>query len=189
MSRDRELIEAKSSDKRADITASRNNKVILSREDYRRKKQNMKATGDLEIDMSKKPHDFEYRWITVSIFNEPNFSRERYMGEYGWTPVPAHRHPETSTIDYMGRKTSQPDYIIRRGLLLCERPTIYVQEDEDELNEQTRRITEELPAVNNPMNDQSMVLDRRRTQHEVTRTYTVKNETPKNDFQRSDFGQ
>lgn len=188
MSRDRALNQD-TLDKRAEITLSRSTKMVMSREDYRRKKQNMKPKGELDIDMSKKPLDMTYRWLSISVLNEPYHARETYMHSEGWTPVPADRHPEALPPDFLGRKQLTHNYIERRGLLLCERPTVYVEVDEEDLNEQTRQITEGLPAVNNPMNDQLAFMDPLRSNTQVSRTYTVRRDKAPPQVQGSDFGQ
>lgn len=188
MSRER-AVDLNALDKRAEVTLSRSNRMVMSKEDYRRKKQNMSPKGELDIDESKIPPGMRYKWISISILNQPYHAREAYMHTDGYTPVPADRHPEALSPDFLGRKQLTHNYIERRGLILCERPEVYAEVDEEDLNEQTRQITEGLPAVNNPMNDQMAFMDPINSQTQVSRSYTVRRDKSPQQAQRSDFGQ
>lgn len=68
------------------------------------------------------PDGWTYEWKRYSTYNQIDSSHIREMERKGWSFVPASRHPSMLAIGDSG------NIILRKGLVLMERPTEIVEE-------------------------------------------------------------
>jgi len=68
------------------------------------------------------PDGWTYEWKRYSTYNQIDSSHIRELERKGWTFVPAARHPQLVAIGDSG------NIILRKGLVLMERPTEIVEE-------------------------------------------------------------
>jgi hypothetical protein len=68
------------------------------------------------------PEGWAYEWKRNSVIGQENPFYMAEMRRKGWEPVPSARHPELMAYGYSG------DYIEREGLILMERPAVFVKE-------------------------------------------------------------
>lgn len=68
------------------------------------------------------PDGWTYEWKAYSVMNEIQSSHIRELERKGWAFVPAARHPDMVAIGDTG------NMILRKGLVLMERPTEIVDE-------------------------------------------------------------
>lgn len=83
------------------------------------------------------PDGWTYEWKAYSVMNEIQSSHIRELERKGWAFVPAARHPDMVAIGDTG------NMILRKGLVLMERPTEIV--DEARMIER-RRASEQVRA-------------------------------------------
>lgn len=68
------------------------------------------------------PDGWTYEWKAYSVMNEIQSSHIRELERKGWSFVPASRHPDMVAIGDTG------NMILRKGLVLMERPSEIVEE-------------------------------------------------------------
>jgi hypothetical protein len=93
---------------------------------------------------------YEYRWIRVSMLNQPDPRNLSAKLREGWEPVRIEEQPKFKLlVDPDGRFK---DNIEIGGLLLCKTPTEFVKQQQDYYAEMTRQQAE---AVDNNLMRQS----------------------------------
>jgi hypothetical protein len=93
---------------------------------------------------------YEYRWIRVSMLNQPDPRNLSAKLREGWEPVRIEEQPKFKLlVDPDGR---YKDNIEIGGLLLCKTPTEFVQQQQAYYAEMTRQQAE---AVDNNLMRQS----------------------------------
>lgn len=80
------------------------------------------GTDEFYIPQDIIPDGWTYEWKRYSTYNEIDSSHIREMERKGWAFVPAERHPQMVAIGDKG------NIILRKGLVLMERPTEIVDE-------------------------------------------------------------
>ena len=70
------------------------------------------------------PDGWTYEWKTAQVYGQDQQSRMLEFRRTGWEEVPTRRHPEMMPLG-----TSEP-FIIRKGMILMERPAVITQEFE-----------------------------------------------------------
>lgn len=146
---------------------------IIDREKYARNLMNNAAKDKIYVDPSTVPEGMTYCWIRLSIHNEPDVGRESMMLRSGWDPVPASRHPDLVINDYLGRGMNSRGYILNTGLMLCEKPTVYIEEDMKYYNRENERIMSSVPELDNLMKIPNVI-----TQFENKNTYNYMSNQP-----------
>lgn len=84
------------------------------------------GTDDFFVEPDKIPNGWTYEWKRFTIYNQEDPSYQVQLRRQGWEPVPSERHPEMMPIG------STEEKIIRKGMMLMERPT--------EITNEIRRI-------------------------------------------------
>lgn len=110
------------------------------------------------VKLSSNPLDFpehlipegqEYYWVRISVFNEPDYSRTDEIQYDQWKAVPASRHPEWALPDLLGRTSATSNFIVRGGLLLCERSKAYGDKVRASLRAYNEGLTKNLQGIGN----------------------------------------
>lgn len=114
------------------------------------------GTDDFFIEQEKIPDDWTYEWKRFTVLNQEDPSYQVQLRRQGWEPVPAARHPEMMPVG------SKDPTIIRKGMILMERPTA---------------ITEELRQI-----------DKKRARDQVRVKEQQLNEAPQGQFERDNKG-
>ena len=114
------------------------------------------GTDDFFIEQDKIPDDWTYEWKRFTVFNQEDPSYQVQLRRQGWEPVPASRHPEMMPVG------STDPTIIRKGMILMERPTV---------------ITDELRRI-----------DTKRARDQVRVKEQQLNEAPQGQFERDNKG-
>ena len=93
-----------------------------------RKQSETHFQSKLHVPQNKIPGDMTYSWVRESTLNQhdPYNMNDRMIK--GWQPVPASRHPEMVPPPLPGYEGMETTVIRRGGLILCERPTIEVEQ-------------------------------------------------------------
>lgn len=127
-----------------------NNRNIVDREKYSRRYLNGAHENEIEELLSTliPPDGMQYGLLRQSVYAEPDLNRETFMRKSMWTPVPVERHPELQTKDYLGRGSNK-GYILHGGLLLCEKPKDYIDEDMKYYLGVTKSELKSLPEMEN----------------------------------------
>lgn len=74
-----------------------------------------------EFNAPKAPDGWTYEWKRHSTFNQEDPSYQTTLAQTGWEPVPLNRHPQMMPTGHKG------DNIIRKGMMLMQRPEIVTQ--------------------------------------------------------------
>ena len=114
------------------------------------------GTDDFFIEQEKIPDDWTYEWKRFTVLNQEDPSYQVQLRRQGWEPVPAARHPEMMPVG------SKDPTVIRKGMILMERPTA---------------ITEELRQI-----------DKKRARDQVRVKEQQLNEAPQGQFERDNKG-
>ena len=77
---------------------------------------------DFFVDPSSIPDGWTYEWKRLTVLGMEDPSYQVSLRRTGWTPVPAHRHPEMMPAGH------KDDAILRKGMILMERPEEITQE-------------------------------------------------------------
>lgn len=80
------------------------------------------GTDEFYVPADYIPDGWTYEWKAYSVMNEIQSSHIRELERKGWSFVPASRHPDMVAIGDTG------NMILRKGLVLMERPTEIVEE-------------------------------------------------------------
>lgn len=80
------------------------------------------GTDEFYVPQDIIPDGWTYEWKRYSTFNQIDSSHIRELERKGWAFVPATRHPQMMAIGDNG------NIILRKGLVLMERPTEIVDE-------------------------------------------------------------
>lgn len=80
------------------------------------------GTDEFYISADLIPDGWTYEWKRYSTYNQIDSSHIREMERKGWAFVPSSRHPQMMAIGDTG------NIILRKGLVLMERPTEIVDE-------------------------------------------------------------
>lgn len=111
------------------------------------------GVDDFFIDPDKVPDGWTYEWKRYTVFGQEDPSYQVALRRVGWAPVPASRHPE------MMPAGTKDDVILRKGMILMERP---------------EEITEEVRAI-----------DKKRARDQVRVKEQQLTEAPVGQFQRT----
>ena len=113
--------------------------------------------NDLDKIKGLAPPGWTYAWILASIYGEPNERINHKMMD-GWSPVPADRHPNLFFNDVVdGRRSpSQAGYISYKGVIVCERPTVICQKEEEAYRQRANKAASSIPDADKYMNDPYM---------------------------------
>ena len=114
------------------------------------------GTDDFFIEQDKIPDDWTYEWKRLTVFNQEDPAYQVQLRRQGWEPVPASRHPEMMPVG------STDPTIVRKGMILMERPTV---------------ITDELRRI-----------DTKRARDQVRVKEQQLNEAPQGQFERDNKG-
>lgn len=68
------------------------------------------------------PKGMTYRWVRLTVLNEPDHGNWGHKTQTGWRPVPRSRHPKEYPFIPMPGFNSDSENIINGGLILCEMP-------------------------------------------------------------------
>lgn len=99
-----------------------------SREAGMRKRPETHFQSKLYVPKEKIPANMTYSWVRESTLNEPDPDNMTDRMIRGWQPVPASRHPEMVPPPLPGYEGMEVSVIRRGGLILCECPTVDVNE-------------------------------------------------------------
>lgn len=80
------------------------------------------GVDDFFVDPSSIPDGWTYEWKRHTVLGMEDPSYQVSLRRTGWTPVPAHRHPEMMPAGH------KDDAILRKGMILMERPEEITQE-------------------------------------------------------------
>jgi hypothetical protein len=120
------------------------------------------------------PEGWTYMWVRIGFRDGPDSNRETEMMAKGWTPVPADRHPEKMTKNLLGQ-TQEHNFIVDRGLLLCEMPTVFVEMERDKLNKHNIELMRSMPGLNNNLlGNKAMPVTTKGSELKVRREYGFK---------------
>lgn len=100
---------------------SRNNTIM--------KNLRMVFQGPLDVPSDEIPDNMDYLWIRDTLIGDPSQSRFPEMKKRGWMPVPASRHPNLVEGDAPWRPSDKSSYLFCKGLVLCERPKHFGEEE------------------------------------------------------------
>jgi hypothetical protein len=127
-----------------------------SRKDDIYKNLRMVDSGKLHIDPSEIPDGMDYRWVRYSVRGDTSFNNMGIMSRRGWTVVPSSRHPYLGNIDPLDVNATAMPYILVDGLILCERPAEFGEEERRiEAEHRLREMTAN-PAMTNMMSSPGM---------------------------------
>lgn len=84
------------------------------------------GTDEFAIDLDIIPDGWSYEWKSWQTFGMDLSSHHVHLARKGWEAVPTSRHPELMPL---GTKGSDP--IIRKGMLLMERPLEITKEQRE----------------------------------------------------------
>jgi hypothetical protein len=87
----------------------------------------MTYSSPLNIPLDIIPEGWTYSWIRLGVLDIEDKQRDSQTKMMGYTPVPKDRHPELAIGGHLGSKVSD-NFIIYSNLLLCEIPTVIVEE-------------------------------------------------------------
>lgn len=90
------------------------------------------GNDEFAIDLDIIPDDWSYEWKAHSVMGAVDPSHQIQLRKKGWEPVPASRHPELMPTGYTG------DTILRKGMILMERPMELTKEARDIANRNAR---------------------------------------------------
>ena len=91
-----------------------------------------------------KQDGWSYRWIRVSLMNEPDNMNVSSKMREGWEPVKHSEHPEV--ILQSDPNSNFKEGIEIGGLLLCKAPQELMNQRKAYMNEKTRQQTEAVDA-------------------------------------------
>ena len=119
------------------------------REDVAKKWQPASLLPDFD-----KKAGWAYRWIRVSLLNEPDNMNVSAKMREGWEPVKHSEHPE---IQLAADPNSQyKDSIEIGGVLLCKIPSELMEQRQAHIDQMTRQQTEAVDAQFMSSNDPRM---------------------------------
>ena len=93
--------------------------------------QTVAATSSLWSQASS-PDGWSYEWKMRTVLGAEDPAHQVALQRKGWEMVPASRHPEMMPLGYTGTM------IIRKGMVLMERPLVITQEARDIENRRAR---------------------------------------------------
>jgi len=74
------------------------------------------ASTRFQVDESKIPPNMTYQWCVETVMGQEATEQIINREANGWEPVPPDRHPEL-----VGRRGAKMPYILRGGMVLCQR--------------------------------------------------------------------
>ena len=83
---------------------------------------NFDPGADFDIPLAWIPPGWTYEWKRMEIVGQPDHGNMNASYASGWRPVPASRHPELCPVGFDG------DSIVKKGLMLMERPAVITHE-------------------------------------------------------------
>jgi len=90
------------------------------------------GTDEYYIDPSVIPDGWSYEWKRKFVLNQEDISHTMALKRAGWEEVPTSRHPEMMAVG------SQEPFIIRKGMILMERPLEITNEARAKLQREAR---------------------------------------------------
>jgi hypothetical protein len=90
------------------------------------------GTDEYYIDQSVIPDGWSYEWKRKFVLNQEDISHTMALKRSGWEEVPTSRHPEMMAVG------SQEPFIIRKGMVLMERPLEITVEARAKLQREAR---------------------------------------------------
>lgn len=106
----------------------------------------MTAANICDFPAHKVPHGWTYKFLAEATLGVPNSDNMRVNYVNGWQPVPASRHPEEANCGLSPYEDNVNQNVIRRrGLILCELPTITYEAQQkikhDKINNEMRVLS------------------------------------------------
>jgi hypothetical protein len=105
------------------------------------------GTDEFFVEPGIIPADWSYEWKMRTVLGAEDPAHQVALQRKGWDIVPASRHPEMMPLGYTGTM------IIRKGMVLMERPLVITQEARDIENRRARlqvRAKEEQLSASKP---------------------------------------
>jgi hypothetical protein len=136
----------------ADInTKEREISSRVSREDQTRDafiRRNIinQGNGRFDVDPSRIPEGFQYRWGRDTCMDKPDMNRIPELLSTGWSIVPAERHPERRNFDIPGRERDTDGCVREGGQILMERRKEYCELEEQEHTKLVERQVSGVPV-------------------------------------------
>jgi len=88
------------------------------------------------------PADMEYFLVRTSLLGEPDQNNIAKRMQEDWYPVPPERHPELIPPPLPGYEGVQKSILEEGGLMLCEKPRDFVEEDRKKQEDKQREMME-----------------------------------------------
>ena len=98
--------------------------------------------GRTYVNPDRIPKGTTYAWLAETVLNEPQGDNITMKMVRGWSPVPAERHPEMVAPPLPGYEGARATVIRLGGLMLFEKPTRDVRDEQRELAEENRSVME-----------------------------------------------
>ena len=108
---------------------------------------------ELYIDPDIIPDGMEYLWATDALLGQPADANIASVCKRGYDAVPAERHPEMCAENFMGRGFQNNGKIVRKGLILCERPKELGELERYKQMEHNIRIMKDMKGIENVMGE------------------------------------
>lgn len=133
------------------VDTNRKERAELSREDQMRDafvRRNIlnQGNGRFDVDPSKIPDGFQYRWGRDTYMDKPDMNRIPELLSTGWSIVPSERHPERRNFDIPGRERDTDGCIREGGQILMERRKEYCDLEAEEHTKLVERQVSSVPV-------------------------------------------
>lgn len=89
---------------------------------------------------------FDFHWTRYRLRDERDHSRIEEMTTKGWKLVPGSRSPNRY-IDPLSDNSISKDYIVKKDLILMERPSVFSKREKEYLERLNEQRTRALPGM------------------------------------------
>jgi len=114
------------------------------------------SANPFDIPAGVQREGFDYHYTRFSVRGERDHRVEELMGK-GWKLVPASRCSDKNRyIDPLSDNSLSKDYIIKRDLILMERPSIFSKREKENLERSQEQKTRALPGLSAATSDITM---------------------------------
>ena len=153
MSKERDLIRGEREER---DTRAEDGRRLEERIAELNKIQNMMYANPLDVPKHIVPYGWEYGWKRVYVRDELDQGNWSDAQRRGWTPVPADRHPDLFFNKGVHMYEAFKGCIFFKGVILCERPTVFGEEDRRKAAENEWKQMYDLPALRNMLGEPTM---------------------------------
>lgn len=137
---------------RSEMNASMNRRSdTLHAEDPRelavRERLNMFHQDAFYIDSRTIPMGKQYAYVRISLCGQDDLDSLPDAMNRGFNLVPASRHPEKKLPNIFSRRNEMSDYIVVKGLILCERDIKYKELEQKKFMELNYQVVNSLEGL------------------------------------------